>query len=157
MTRQRDEHAASVLRALILISRRGVADARTAGIRLSLTDQSIVAFIVDNPGSRSTDIAREFLLNRSTVSRQLTNLMQIGVVREATDGSGRGRPLELTEAGWEAYRESLGILQNVVDAQLAEWTDGEVAAFAESLARFNAARPADAASAPQAPQENPEK
>ncbi|MET0784584.1 MAG: MarR family winged helix-turn-helix transcriptional regulator [Leifsonia flava] len=167
MARQRDEHAASVLRALIRISRRGVADARTAGIRLSLTDQSIVAFIVDNPGSRSTDIAREFLLNRSTVSRQLTNLVKLGVVREATDAGGRGRPLELTETGWEAYRESLGILQNVVDAQLADWTDGEVAAFAESLARFNAARPADArpsdagpadaASAPQTPQENPEK
>ncbi|KQO97630.1 MarR family winged helix-turn-helix transcriptional regulator [Leifsonia sp. Leaf264] len=155
MVRQRDEHAASVLRALIRISRRGVADARTAGIRLSLTDQSIVAFIVDNPGSRSTDIATEFLLNRSTVSRQLTNLVKLGVVREATDAAGRGRPLELTDAGWDAYRESLGILQDVVDAQMGDWTDDEVAAFAQALARFNAARPA--ASAPQTPQENPEK
>lgn len=163
MARLRDEHAASVLRALIRISRRGVADARTAGIRLSLTDQSIVAFIVDNPGSRSTDIASEFLLNRSTVSRQLTNLVTLGVVREATDAAGRGRPLELTELGWEVYRESLGILQNVVDAQMADWTDAEVAAFAQALARFNAARPGEAATAsapaaaPQTPQENPEK
>ncbi|KQX08129.1 MULTISPECIES: MarR family winged helix-turn-helix transcriptional regulator [unclassified Leifsonia] len=161
MSEQRDEHAASVLRALIRISRRGVADARTAGIRLSLADQSIVAFIVDNPGSRSTDIAREFLLNRSTVSRQLANLTRLGVVREATDAAGRGRPLELTPAGWDAYRESLGILQNVVDAQMGDWSDAEVAAFAAALARFNAAHvptaTADAASAPTTPQENPHK
>jgi DNA-binding MarR family transcriptional regulator len=138
MTGSRENDAAAVLRALIRISRRGVADARTAGIRLSMTDQSIVGFIVDNPGSRSTDIAAEFRLNRSTMSRQLGNLMRLGVVREVTDGGGRGRPLELTEAGRVAYDESIGILQGVVAEHLDGWSDDEVAAFASALTRFNA-------------------
>lgn len=153
MTGTRDDQAAQVLRALIRISRRGVADARTTGIPLSMTDQSIVAFIVDNPGTRSTDIAAEFRLNRSTVSRQLANLQVLGVVREVADGTGRGRPLELTPAGHEAYDESIGILQHVVDAHLSDWTDAEVEAFATALARFNAA----AVAHPRTPQENPEK
>ncbi|WP_350348840.1 MarR family winged helix-turn-helix transcriptional regulator [Agromyces sp. G08B096] len=145
MTRRDD--AAGILRELIVISRRGVADARTARIRLSLTDQSILGYIVDHPGARSTDIATAFRLNRSTVSRQLANLARLGVVRERADeasassGAGgapvRGRPLELTDTGWAAYHEAIAILQSVVDHQLGDWTDAEVARFARDLHRFN--------------------
>ncbi|QEO14902.1 winged helix-turn-helix transcriptional regulator [Agromyces intestinalis] len=134
----RSTDASGILHALMLISRRGVADARTAPTSLSMTAQSIVAFIVDHPGTRSVDLAREFRLNRSTVSRQLGDLVALGLVREAS-GTGRGRPLELTEAGRRAYDETVAILQAVVDASLAGWSDAEVARFARDLARFNAA------------------
>src|SRR5690349_18625680 len=102
-TASRDAATADILGALIVISRRGVADARTANLSLSLTDQSILGFIVDNPGCRSVDIAHAYRLNRSTVSRQLAGLTALGVVREATDAAGRGRPLELTDRGRAAY------------------------------------------------------
>ncbi|MRG59439.1 MarR family transcriptional regulator [Agromyces sp. CFH 90414] len=134
----RATNASGILRELILISRRGVADARTAAVSLSLTDQSILGYIVDHPGARSVDIATAFRLNRSTVSRQLANLVRLGVVRErAVEASGRGRPLELTDAGWAAYHEALGILRSVVDHRLGDWTDAEVARFAHDLRRFN--------------------
>jgi len=132
---------ADILRALIVISRRGVADARIPDLSLSLTDQSILGYIVDHPGSRSTDIARAFRLNRSTVSRQLAGLIELGVVCEKTDASGRGRPLELTESGRAAYDEAIGILQGVVDEHLDGWTDAEVARFAHDLQRFNTSAP----------------
>ena len=128
---------ADILRALIVISRRGVADARVADLSLSMTDQSILGYIVDHPGSRSTDIAQAFRLNRSTVSRQLTGLIELGVVCEKTDASGRGRPLELTDSGWAAYNEAIAILQGVVDEHLDGWTDAEVTRFAHDLQRFN--------------------
>ncbi|UOE42917.1 MarR family winged helix-turn-helix transcriptional regulator [Agromyces larvae] len=137
----RSTDASGILHALMLISRRGVADARTAPTVLSMTEQSIVAYLVDNPGSRSVDLAREFRLNRSTVSRQLGALIDLGLVREAP-GPGRGQPLELTDAGRRAYDETVAILQRVVDAALADWSDADVARFARDLARFNAA-PAD--------------
>jgi DNA-binding MarR family transcriptional regulator len=129
--------AARVLRELIVVSRRGVADARTARIALSMTEQSILGYLVENPGARSADIARAFRLNRSTVSRQLGGLLRLGIVRELPDASGRGTPLELTEAGWAAYDEAIGILQGVVDRHLADWTDEEIARFAYDLHRFN--------------------
>ncbi|MFC9558633.1 MarR family winged helix-turn-helix transcriptional regulator [Agromyces sp. NPDC056965] len=134
---ERASATADVLRALIVISRRGVADARIANISLSMTDQSILGYIVDHPGCRSIDIAQAFRLNRSTVSRQLAGLMKLGVVCEKTDASGRGRPLQLTDSGWAAYDEAIGILQGVVDENLDDWTDAEVARFAHDLQRFN--------------------
>ncbi|HEY1105788.1 MAG TPA: MarR family winged helix-turn-helix transcriptional regulator [Agromyces sp.] len=133
----RDEHAAAILRELIVITRRGVADARTAPLSLSMTDQSILGFIVDHPGCRSVDIAEAFRLNRSTVSRQLAGLTRLGVVREVADASGRGRPLELTDAGWSAYDEAIELLQGVVGRHLDGWSDTEVARFATDLTRFN--------------------
>lgn len=136
-TPRRSDDAARVLRELIVISRRGVADARTARVPLSMTEQSILGYLVENPGARSADIARAFRLNRSTVSRQLGALLRLGVVRELPDASGRGTPLELTEAGWAAYDEAIGILQQVVDRHLGDWTDAEVARFARDLVRFN--------------------
>ncbi len=125
-----------ILRALVTISRRGIADARRSETPLSMTDQSIVGFIADGDGVRSIDVAHEFRLNRSTVSRQIAGLVRLGLVREVTDSAGRGRPLELTEAGEAAYRETFGILQAVIDEQIADWTGPEVARFAHDLVRF---------------------
>ena len=74
--------SADVLRSLVAITRRGLIDARAEEPRLSITDQSIVMAIADEPGIRSTDIARMFRLNRSTVSRQLSTLVSLGLVQE---------------------------------------------------------------------------
>lgn len=144
----RKDDAAAVLRALVTISRRGLADARTGSGPLSITDQSILLFIAGTPGIRSVDIARELRLNRSTVSRQLSGLVALGLVREDAETPARGRGLALTEVGSAAYRETLDALQAVVDAHLADWTDAEVARFAHDLVRFDraAADPAAGAS-----------
>lgn len=137
---ERDAATAAILRDLIVISRRGVADARVANLSLSMTDQSILGYIVDHPGCRSVDIAEAYRLNRSTVSRQLAGLTALGVVREVPDAAGRGRPLELTEAGWAAYDEAIEILHGVVSRQLDGWTDAQITRFARDLQRFNVGR-----------------
>lgn len=134
---QRGLHSATVLRSLVAISRRGLADARFEDAPLSVTDQSIVMAIAEQPGIRSIDIARMFRLNRSTVSRQLAALTSLGIVCEAPSDSGRGRPLALTPAGTAAYRGTLDTLQKIIDAHLAPWTDEEVARFAHDLERFD--------------------
>jgi len=142
-TAEHDRRA--ILRSLVTISRRGVADARRSETPLSMTDQSIVGFIADNRGVRGVDVAAEFRLNRSTVSRQINGLIRLGIVRESTEATGRGRPLELTDAGEAAYRETFGILQEIIDDQLADWTATEVERFAVDLARFTDHRPTRAA------------
>lgn len=134
---ERRAHSSTVLRALVAISRRGLADARAEETPLTMTEQSIVMAIAAQPGIRSTDIARMFRLNRSTVSRQLAGLIRLDVVREVPDESRRGRPLELTPAGDTAYRRTLGALQQVIDTHLESWTDAEVARFAHDLERFD--------------------
>ncbi|MEV7609207.1 ArsR family transcriptional regulator [Microbacterium sp. NPDC089320] len=129
--------SAAVLKSLVAITRRGLVDARAGEPTLSMTDQSIVMAIAEQPGIRSTDIARMFRLNRSTVSRQLSALMSLGLVQETPSSSGRGRPLELTTEGEDAFRGTLRSLQNVIDAHLSQWTDAEVQRFAHDLRRFD--------------------
>lgn len=138
----RTTDSASVLRSLVAITRRGLADARTGDTPLSMTEQSIVMAIAEQPGIRSTDIARMFRLNRSTVSRQLGALIGRGIVQESVAETGRGNPLTLTPDGAAAHRNALAALQRVVDAHLASWSDGEVTRFARDLERFD--RSADA-------------
>lgn len=133
----RHSDSTSVLRSLVAITRRGLVDARAGEPRLTITDQSIVMAIADEPGIRSTDIARMFRLNRSTVSRQLSALVSLGLVQETPSSSGRGRPLELTAEGEDAFRGTMRSLQGVIDAHLTEWTDAEVARFAHDLERFD--------------------
>lgn len=133
----RANHSATVLRSLVAISRRGLADSRREETPLSLTDQSIVMAVAEQPGIRSIDIARIFRLNRSTVSRQLAALTALGIVREVPGETGRGRPLELTVEGADIYRRALADLQRIIDAHLAPWTDDEVARFAHDLERFD--------------------
>lgn len=139
MADTRYEHSARVLRSLVAITRRGLSDARDGETPLSMTEQSIVMAIAEQPGIRSTDIARMFRLNRSTVSRQLAALIRLGLVGESPQDTGRGRPLELTEDGRSAFLRTLASLQNVVEAHLAPWSDDEVARFARDLERFDRA------------------
>lgn len=134
-TRKND--SATVLRSLVAISRRGLVDASFGDAPLSITDQSIVMAIAERPGIRSIDIAKMFRLNRSTVSRQLAGLIALGIVRDTAPPSGRGRPLELTPEGMDAYRGTLGALQQIIDQHLARWTDAEVSRFAHDLERFD--------------------
>lgn len=136
MSSRRDD-SETVLRSLVAISRRGLVDARFGDAPLSVTDQSIVMAIAEQPGIRSIDIARMFRLNRSTVSRQLAGLTALGIVSAATADSGRGRPLHLTAQGAAAYRGTLDALQSVIQDHLARWTDDEVARFARDLVRFD--------------------
>lgn len=133
----RDDDSAAVLRSLVAITRRGLVDARTGETPLSITDQSIVMAIAEQPGIRSTDIAQMFRLNRSTVSRQLSALISLGLVRETAPGTGRGRPLELTTAGEHAFLATLDALQRVIDTHLEPWSDAEVRRFAHDLQRFD--------------------
>lgn len=134
---ERSTDSETVLRALVAISRRGLVDARFGDAPLSVTDQSIVMAIAEQPGIRSIDIAKMFRLNRSTVSRQLAGLTALGIVCEADAGSSRGRPLQLTPDGAAAYRGTLDALQAVIQNHLAQWTDAEVARFAHDLDRFD--------------------
>ncbi|MBO9627227.1 MAG: MarR family transcriptional regulator [Microbacterium sp.] len=133
----RDADSRTVLRALVAISRRGLVDARFGDAPLSITDQSIVMAIAEQPGIRSIDIARMFRLNRSTVSRQLAGLTALGIVKDAAAEAGRGRPLALTDEGLTAYHGTLAALQEVITDHLAPWTDAEVARFARDLDRFD--------------------
>ena len=139
----RDIAVESVYDQIDAIYRRAVARSRRINAPLTQVEQSLLAFIGSNPGCRATDIASAFALNRSTVSRQVHALAQLGLVVEGDDGDSqprRGRALSVTEEGADRLKRSLAIHREAVRNRLDGWTESELKDFAAALERFNAAK-----------------
>ena len=137
--RSRDTAVGSVYEQIDAIYRRAVARSRRINAPLTQVEQSLLAFIGANPGCRATDIAAAFSLNRSTVSRQLHDLAELGLVKASDDdGQGRrGRALFTTDEGADRLNRSLAIHREAVRTRLEGWTEPELLDFAAALERFN--------------------
>jgi DNA-binding MarR family transcriptional regulator len=104
---------------------------------LSLVAYTLLAQVDATPGMRAADLAAHFFLDKSTLSRQLEQLTSAWLLRR--DGERRGRrgyELTLTPAG----RKLLDAAGHAVRDRLAERltdSDGDIAAFAELVTRFN--------------------
>jgi DNA-binding MarR family transcriptional regulator len=123
---------------LTVVSRRGTARTRQAFESLSVIDRALLNYVHAHPECRAVDIARYLQLNKSTVSRQLSALIDQGYLEaRAGDGDQRGRGLVLTERGRSERERVDDEVMAAIVARLANWTDGEVADFAVALARFN--------------------
>lgn len=135
------EPIARVQRELLTLGRRGTARARREDEALSVVDRSLLSYIQDNPGCRAVDIATHFRLNRSTVSRQLAALLELGHIAHEDEpvGGSRGIGLQLTEAGSTAIDRSSRAVLDSVAHRLEGWPRTDLEAFASLLERYNAA------------------
>ena len=123
------------------IYQRAVARSRRINAPLTQVEQSLLSYIGRNPGCRATDIAAAFSLNRSTVSRQLHALGDLGLVAAGEDDDDgqarRGRPLHVTGEGADRLERSLAIHREAVRSRLDGWSEAELRDFAAALERFN--------------------
>ncbi|MBD8141502.1 MULTISPECIES: MarR family winged helix-turn-helix transcriptional regulator [Frigoribacterium] len=143
MTDQRGQRGIdTVYSELETVSRRAVARARHKSAPLSFVEHSLVTFIATHPGCRATDIAADFGLNRSTVSRQLGGLVELGLVEPgagaAVEGR-RGQALTLTARGRDLLARSVDANRSALADRLEGWTAAEVDALAAALHRLNSA------------------
>jgi len=122
------------------VSRRAVARARRRSAPLSFVEHSLVTFIATHPGCRAVDIAADFGLNRSTVSRQLAGLLELGLVSTGGEAGGRrGQVLSLTPRGDELLARSTEANRAALAETLGEWRPAEIADLAAALRRLNSA------------------
>ena len=134
-----DDPIARIRDELTTATRRGTALARRAHPSLSLVDQSLINHIESHPGVRAVDIATHFQLHKSTVSRQLKLLGELGLVRfTPSSGGPRGQGLELTDEGRRIHAESSADLLHALTERLANWDASDVDLFAALLHRYNA-------------------
>lgn len=135
----RDADIRAVFGHLQDMTRRATARSRRLNEPLTFVEYSLIRFIEATPGTRATDIAAAFSLNRSTVSRQVNTLIELGLVRyvDHDDEPGRGRVLDLTDHGRAQLAAAVDAQQEAIRDRLDGWTDAEVASFAAALARFN--------------------
>jgi DNA-binding MarR family transcriptional regulator len=115
---------------------RDVADDLHPG--LSVVDYSLLTQIDVTPGTRAADLAAHFCLDKSTLSRQLDQLVSAGLLaREVEQPGRRGYALTLTAAGRQRLDAAGHAVRDRLAERLTDWNDADIAVFAELILRFN--------------------
>jgi DNA-binding MarR family transcriptional regulator len=105
---------------------------------LSVVDYTLLTQIDVTPGTRAADLAAHFCLDKSTLSRQLDQLVSAGLLaREVEQPGRRGYGLTLTAAGRHRLDAAGHAVRDRLAERLTDWNDADIAAFAELVLRFN--------------------
>ena len=105
---------------------------------LSLVAFTVLSYIEARPDTRASDIAGDWGLDKSTVSRQINQLEGAELLRRLGERPGRrGHQLELTEAGLAALDAAARSIHDRLFHQLQDWSDRDIATFARLITRFN--------------------
>src|ERR1700751_580188 len=108
---------------------------------LSLVAYTLLTEISLTPGTRAADLCAHFGLDKSTLSRQLDQLISAGLLRREGEWPGRrGNVLALTPAGEQHLAAAAQAVRHRLAERLTGWDDGDLAALAQLVARFNQSR-----------------
>ncbi|MEV6217479.1 MarR family transcriptional regulator [Nocardia sp. NPDC051833] len=102
---------------------------------LSLVADSILDLILDRGGCQATDPAEQFLLDKSTVSRQVGALERLGYTT-ARSTRATGATISCRPPGAVARAAEQRRREAFAD-RFADWTDADVATPASLLTRYN--------------------
>ncbi|MEU4412395.1 MarR family transcriptional regulator [Nocardia salmonicida] len=128
----------TIQRELTAFARRARGRAAELHPELSLVAYSILDLILERDGCLATDLAEQFLLDKSTVSRQVGALEKLGYLERAVDPDNRrNHVLRATPEGRIVAREAERRRREAFQARFADWTDADVAAMAGYLTRYN--------------------
>jgi DNA-binding MarR family transcriptional regulator len=137
---EREESLNVIQRELTAFARRARAAAARLHPELPLVSYTLLAHIDDQHGCRATDLAAHYMLDKSTVSRQVGTLEKLGLVERHPDPDDhRIQVLHPTEAGTRALASTQASRQAAYQRRLADWTADDLARFAEYLLRYNSA------------------
>jgi DNA-binding MarR family transcriptional regulator len=105
---------------------------------LSLVAYTVLSYIETRPDTRSADIAADWGLDKSTVSRQINQLVAAGLLIQAGERPGRrGQQLELTSPGRQALEAAAESIRSRLYSALQTWTDRDIHTFTKLMTRFN--------------------
>jgi len=137
-----DEAFVRLERELALMLRRSRAiSARLAGVLHKDLDGAaygLLALLEDDGPLRASDLVSRLGLDKSTVSRQVATLVELGLVERAADpADGRAQVLTASEEGSARLARIRNIRRARWEADLADWPAADVATLGELLARLN--------------------
>ncbi|QGV79585.1 MarR family winged helix-turn-helix transcriptional regulator [Streptomyces ficellus] len=138
MPARRDESVDTIQRELTAFARRARATAARLHPELSLVSYTLLAHIDDRQGCRATDLAAHYLLDKSTVSRQVATLEKLGLVERRPDPADhRVQVLHPTEAGTRVLSSTHASRRAAYQERLADWSTEDLDRFAAFLLRYN--------------------
>ena len=105
---------------------------------LTLVAYTLLTQIDATPGVRAADLAARFCLDKSTLSRQLEQLIAAGLLRRDAEQPGRrGHVLALTAFGQQHLEVAAQAVRDRLAERLADWDDRDIADLARLVTRFN--------------------
>jgi DNA-binding MarR family transcriptional regulator len=137
-----DDPFAALEREIRLLIRRAQSSAariaRLVHPELDASAYPLLAHIAINPGTRGSDLATHFGVGRATVSRQLSRLVELGLIqREVDPEDTRGQRITLTDDGAARFRRARDSRIQMLQQALAGWEQGEVAELATLMRRYS--------------------
>lgn len=130
---------AEVLALLRRVRRTSAENARLVHPELSAAAYAVLLFVVEHEPTRATDVVEQLDMDKGAVSRQVSQLEQLGLVSRASDpDDGRAYRLVLSDLG----RDRIAVLRRHrradLEGRLSTWSEHDLAVFADRLARYNA-------------------
>jgi DNA-binding MarR family transcriptional regulator len=134
----RDDLAAAIYTELAQLVRRLRGEASDLHPGLSLAAYTLLLYLAEVGEARAADLVAFFRLNKSTVSRQLTELVAAGLVdREADRGDSRVQLVRVSSTGLATLDAVDKVLRARMQTRLDSWPDEDLAVFGRLLARYN--------------------
>ncbi|WP_067804265.1 MarR family winged helix-turn-helix transcriptional regulator [Nocardia beijingensis] len=129
-----------IQRELTAFARRARGRAAELHPELPLVASSILDLVIERDGCLATELAEHFLLDKSTVSRQVAALERLGyLTREVDPANRRNHILRATPAGRRIAREAEQRRREAFAERFRDWDDDDLAKLAGYLVRYNAA------------------
>ncbi|MFE7799719.1 MarR family winged helix-turn-helix transcriptional regulator [Nocardia sp. NPDC057440] len=129
----------TIQRELTAFARRARGKAAELHPELSLVAFSILDVIIERDGCQAADVADHFLLDKSTVSRQVGALERLGyLTREVDPDNRRSYHLRPTPEGRRIAGEAEQRRRDAFTERFLGWDDDDLRRLAEYLARYNA-------------------
>jgi DNA-binding MarR family transcriptional regulator len=128
----------TIQRELTGFARRARATAARMHPDLSLVSYTILAHLEVQQDCRATDLAAHYLLDKSTVSRQVAALERLGYIERRVDAADhRVQVLHLAPRGVEILAAAQIRRREAFQERLAGWDADDLSRFAEYLVRYN--------------------
>ncbi|WP_405855396.1 MarR family winged helix-turn-helix transcriptional regulator [Streptomyces sp. NBC_00090] len=129
-----------IQRELTAFARRARAAAARVHPELPLVSYTLLAHIEEQRGCRATDLAAHYLLDKSTVSRQVAALEKLGLIeRRPAPDDHRVQVLHPTAAGAGLLATAQTSRLAAYQERLKDWSADDLAQFAAYLLRYNTA------------------
>lgn len=100
----------------------------------------MLGYVAEHGPLRATAVADVFGIDKGAISRQVTHLVELGLLDGQPDPADRRATLlSLTDDATARLEEIKAHRRKLVDEQLGDWSATELERFANDLARYNEA------------------
>ncbi|MEY9966048.1 DNA-binding MarR family transcriptional regulator [Streptacidiphilus sp. MAP12-16] len=128
----------AIQRELTAFARRARSMASQIHPGLTLVTYTVLDHLHERGGCRGTDLATHFMLDKSTVSRQVASLERLGLVERTADPEDlRGQIIRPSTAGEQLLNDVRARRHQAFLQRLADWSDEDLERFAAYLTQYN--------------------